>query len=92
MTVWAYMVSWVGSAIVHVVDSDVGGVRGLGDPSVLLSVSIIALILFVPVLICCAAYLRRRWNGFLKAVAVFSFGLGLLAMAFGFGGSSATAC
>jgi len=90
VVIGAYLLSWLGSALIHVVDSDVGSVQGLGDPSVLLSVSIVALILFAPVLVCCAAYLRGHWRGFAIAVAAFSIGMGFIVSAFGFGGWSVT--
>ncbi len=88
LAIWAYLLSWLGTALIHVVDSDVGSIQGLGDPSVLLSVSIAALIMLGPVLICSAAYVRGRWRSFARTVAVCAVGMGVLAVAFGFGGRS----
>ncbi len=91
VVLWAYLLCWLSSALLHVVDADVGSIRGLGNPSVLVSVSIVALIIFVPVLLCHRAYRRGCWPQYFKTVAMFAVGLGLVVVMLGFGGRSVSA-
>ena len=87
--IWAYLVCWLFSALVHSTDSDINGLQGLWTSSVILSVSAIALIFFA--LIMCAALMYRivGRRGFLWTLAIFSFGFGLMLTLGGFGGGSA---
>jgi len=87
--VWAYVASWFCSALVHVADSGISGITGLANPLVITSISVVALILFGPVLASWAAYDRKRWSGFWIAIAAFAVGLGLVVALTGFGGFTA---
>ncbi len=88
LVLWAYVISWICAALLHVVDVDVGSVQGLWVPSVLFSVSIIALLIFIPVLLCHLAFSRGHWRGYLISIACFSLVMGALMALLGFGGIS----
>ena len=89
IVLWAYFMSWICSAFLHLVDPDVEGFQGLLVPSVLLSISVLALLVMVPAILCRAAYFRRSWKGFFGVVAVFAIVFGFVVVAVGFGGYSA---
>jgi hypothetical protein len=76
------------SALLHAVDADVGSIRELWVPSVLLSVSVLALAVFIPALLCLAAYVRSRWQGFFGVVFACAVGMGVFVGLLGYGGTS----
>jgi hypothetical protein len=85
---WAYAVSWVCAAFVHLADGGLNGIQSLFAPTVFVSVSLIALIVLIPVVFCCVAYFRGVWRAFFGSVCVFAIGLGAILMLLGFGGNS----
>ena len=86
---WAYMISWVCAAFLHLVDADVCSIQELWDLSVLLSISLVAFFIFIPVLLCHLAFSRCHWRGYFTSVAGFSIVMGVLMVLLGFGGISA---
>jgi type IV secretory pathway VirB6-like protein len=85
---WAYVVAWLFSALIHTVDSSIGGVSGLATTSNLVSVSVVAAGLFLPpILICQFAYFRHGRRGL--AMAVLSGGV-LVGAIVALAGSTAT--
>ncbi|MCP4144469.1 MAG: hypothetical protein GY752_04200 [bacterium] len=88
LVLWAYVISWVCAAFLHGVDADVGTFQGLLTSSVLLSTSIVAFFIFIPVLLCHLAYSRGHWRGFFTSVSGFSMVMGILMVLMGFGGTS----
>ncbi len=85
----AFAVSWLFSALIHVVDSDVGGIQGLWSPLVLISVSVIATVVLLPALFCFAAFQRYRWGGFVVSLFVMATTFGGLLAFLGAGGTPA---
>ena len=75
---WTYAVSWFFSALIHVVDSDIGHIGGLREVSVLVSVSVVALLFTVPAWLAFAAYWRRGWKVFFLVVGGLAVGIGTL--------------
>ena len=80
---WAYAVSWVCAAFVHLADGGLNGIQSLFAPTVFVSVSLIALIVLIPVVFCCVAYFRGVWRAFFGSVCVFAIGLGAILMLLG---------
>ena len=75
---FGYPAVWIFSALIHVVDADVGSIAGLYDLSVLMSVTVVAAILFGPVFLPLAAF--RRWGvpGYVLGLLGIAEGLALL--------------
>jgi|GEM_PF-4218638 len=82
-----YVISWVFAALIHVVDADVGHIGGLWEASVLLSVSVVALLFNLPAWLAYAAYRRGGWKYFVGAVCVMALGSGFLVAGLGSGTS-----
>jgi len=85
---WNYTVSWICAAFLHSVDADINGFQSFFSPSVIASVSLVALLLFFPSTSCCAAYNRGSWRAFFGSVFAFAICLGTVLMLLGFGGNS----
>jgi len=89
MTVlWAYVISWVCSALLHAVDADVGSIQGLWKPEVLLSVFVDSFLILTLVFVCRAGYIRNHWKGFFLVVSGLAMSLGFVVAIVGFGGGS----
>lgn len=87
-TIWAYLVAWTVSALIHTLDSAFGGPSGLASFSHLLSVSAVAAGVFLPpIVVCQFVYARRGRRGLAMAVTICSVTLGAILAA---GGSTAT--
>jgi hypothetical protein len=84
---WACLLVWLFSALIHSTDSGIGGVTGLATLSNLASVSAVAAGLFLPpILVCQFTYIHRGWRGLAIAVLICGVVLGAIV---GLGGSSA---
>lgn len=68
---------WLLSALLHTIDPDVNGVSGLAAPTILLSVTLIALMLFLPGLLPLLAFHlggnRGYWAALLVAASVVGY-------------------
>lgn len=89
VVLWTYAVSWFFSALLHVVDSDIGHIGGLRKPSVIFSVSIVALLFTAPGWLAYVAYRRSGWKAFSVVVAGLAVGKSLLVAVLGAGRSGA---
>jgi hypothetical protein len=69
LILWTYAVCWVFSALIHVVDADVGGVEGLAEGPVLLSASLVALLFTVVAWLAILSHRRGGWRHFVVVVA-----------------------
>ena len=86
---WAASVSWICSAFIHASDPDINGFSGLWVPSVLVSVTVIALVIAIPAQLCGVAYAHRSWRGLLVSITMFALGMGCLLALLGSGGVTA---
>lgn len=79
---WAFSIAWVFSALIHSTDSEVGGLSGLQTMPNMISVTFIAVLFLVPMFAINAAFVHRRWRGFMGALLLWALVLGgFLAMA-----------
>jgi|GEM_PF-6573716 len=75
---WAYAVAWTCSGLIHTTDAAVAGIQGLLTPAVLASVSLFALAVAVPILLCQFILVRHHWRGFAIAVGCIALVMGLI--------------
>ena len=75
--VWVVIPPLLLSALVHSVDRDVGGIRGLASPSTLLSVIVYGTPLVVMALLCFWLAVRFRWIVWASLSVLFSAAVAL---------------
>jgi hypothetical protein len=85
--IWAYLVAWGLSALIHSADSEIGSLSGIATFSGLVSVSAVAAsLLLPPILVCQFAYRYRGWRTL--AIAILCLGA-IMGAILTVGGSSA---
>ena len=75
---WSFAVALAFSGLIHSTDYEIGGVRGLFSPSVLISVCVVGIALLIPFLVCHLAFYFYQMRGLVLAIITGSFGLGSL--------------
>jgi hypothetical protein len=78
---------WLLSALLHSMESDMNGISGIVEPTILLSVTIVGLLLYLPVLIPLTALRSQGMRGYWAGLLIVSCAVGAILAAMG---SSAT--